>query len=76
MTDLEKVREALCTFIINASKEYAPSYAVEALPEAVRVLVLLVTTVNNVHDQLGHGPAKPLSETPLSCDKEFSQYGL
>lgn len=38
---LKEVQESLSQFIIDASKKGAPSYAVQALPEAVKVLIEL-----------------------------------
>jgi hypothetical protein len=35
------VQEALCAFVINASKETAPVSTVQVLPEAVKALVEL-----------------------------------
>ena len=36
---LDEIKEALSGFIINSTKKEAPSYAVQALPEAVKTLV-------------------------------------
>ena len=38
---MEEVHKALAEFIVNASKKDAPSYAVQALPEAVKALTEL-----------------------------------
>ena len=43
---LEGVHKALSQFIIYASKEGAPSHAVQALPEAVKGLVELTKLIN------------------------------
>ena len=41
---ITEVHKALAEFIINATKKDAPSYAVQALPEAVREFVRLGTS--------------------------------
>ena len=37
----KEVQKALCDFIIRTTKFNAPSHAVQALPEAIRVLIEL-----------------------------------
>lgn len=41
MKSLDTVQEALCQFVINATKENAPSHAVAALPGVVCALLEL-----------------------------------
>lgn len=41
MTNLHEVQEALCQFIINATKKGATDSAVHALPEATKELIEL-----------------------------------
>lgn len=45
MDKLSQTQEALCDFIIRASKEDAPVHTVQVLPEAVKALVALSTSI-------------------------------
>lgn len=38
---INEVKQAIANFIINATKESAPSYAVQVLPEAVKSYIEL-----------------------------------
>ena len=42
---MEEVHKALAGFIVNATKKDAPSYAVQALPEAVKSFTQLSNTI-------------------------------
>ena len=48
MDKLIRAQEALCDFIIRASKEEAPAYAVQALPEATKSLIELMKVTRSL----------------------------